>query len=100
MLLLWLHLGLFAVVCVALFPPPHSVFLSWLAGWSLVCVLLFLRRWSALMGWLSVLQCAFWGFLPLLTLIHHFPLSRLSVTPRTARPRALQPLYGSFEQRK
>ena len=27
MLLLWLHLGLLDVVCGALFPPPHSVFL-------------------------------------------------------------------------
>ena len=45
-------------------------FLSWLAAWGLVCVLLFLRCWSALMGQLSVLECAFWGFLLSLALLH------------------------------
>ena len=55
-------------------------FLSWLAACGVVCVLLFLHRWSALVGWLSVLECAFWGFLPLFTQLHLFPLSRLSVT--------------------
>ena len=58
----------------------HSVFLM-LAPWGLVCVLLFLHRWSALAGWLSVLECAFWGFLPLFALLHLFPLFRLFVTP-------------------
>ena len=78
MLLLWLHLGLFAVECVALFLPPQCAFG---VAWGVVCVLLFLHRWSALVGWLSVLECALWGFLPLFTLLHLFPLSRLCNTP-------------------
>ena len=32
------------------------------------------------MGRLSVLECAFWGFLPLFALLHLFPLLRLFVT--------------------
>ena len=83
MLLLWLHLGLFDVgVCCSV--PATSVrircLLSWLAAWGLVCVLLFLHCWSALVGWLSVLECAFWGFLPLFALLHLFPVFRLFVT--------------------
>ena len=81
--MLWMHLGLFDVVCVALSPPPQCTFgvscRGWLL-WGLVCVLLFLHRWSALVGWLSVLECAFWGFLPLFALLHLFPLFRLFVT--------------------
>ena len=57
----------------------HSV--SWLAAWGVVCVLLFLHRWSALVGWLSVLECAFWGVLPLFGLLHLFSLLCLFVTP-------------------
>ena len=38
-------------------------FLSLPAVWGLVRVLLFLCCWSALVGRLSVLECAFWGFL-------------------------------------
>ena len=45
-------------------------FLSWLAAWGLVCVLLFLHFLSTLVGWLCVLECAFWGFLPLFALLH------------------------------
>ena len=33
--------------------------------------------WSALVGRLSVLECAFWGFLLLFALLHLFPLLRL-----------------------
>ena len=36
--------------------------------------------WSALVGRLSVLECAFWGFLLLFALLHLFPLLRLFVT--------------------
>ena len=35
MLLLWLHLGLFDVVCVALFPPPQCAFGVSCRGWLL-----------------------------------------------------------------
>ena len=42
----------------------------------LVRVLPFLCCWSVLAGRLSVLECAFWGFL----LLHRFPLLRLLVT--------------------
>ena len=55
-------------------------FLSWLAVWGLVCVLLSLHRWSALVGWLSVLECTFWGFLPLFALLHLFPRSYYNET--------------------
>ena len=48
-------------------------------------VLLFLRCWSALVGWLSVLECAFRGFLPLFVLLHLLPLFRLFVTKRCNR---------------
>ena len=71
----------------------HSV--SWLAAWGVVCVLLFLHRWSALVGWLSVLECAFWGFLPMFTLLHLFPLSRLSVTHLLARAAGCQVSQGA-----
>ena len=54
MLLLWLHLGLFHVVCVALFPPPQCAF--------------------------GVSCRAFWGFLPLFALLHLFPF--VAVTKR------------------
>ena len=39
-----------------------------------------LQTQPALVGWLSVLECAFWGFLPLFALLHLFPLFRLFVT--------------------
>ena len=83
MLLLWLHLGLFDMVCVALDPLPQFAFGFSCRGWppwGLVCVLLLLHRCSALVGWLSVLECAFWGFLPLFALLHLFPQFRLFVT--------------------
>ena len=76
MLSLWLHLGLIDVVCVALFPPPQCAFgvscRGWLLGALFACSC-FCIRWSALMGWLSVLECAFWGSLPLFALLHLFP---------------------------
>ena len=53
------------------------------AAAGLVCVLPFLCCWSALAGWLSVLECAFWGFLLLFALLHLFPLMRLFVTWET-----------------
>ena len=78
----WCHafalVALLAVCCcVCCSVPAASVripcFLSWPAAWGVVCVLLFLHRWFALMGWLSVLECAFGGFLPLFTLLQLFP---------------------------
>ena len=44
-------------------------------------------------GWLSVLECAFWGFLLLFALLHLFPLLRLFVTTATTE------VYGSFPQK-
>ena len=55
-------------------------FLSWLAAWGLVCELRFLHCLSVLVGWLSILKCAFWGFLSLFALLRLFPLFRLFVT--------------------
>ena len=70
--------------CVCYFvsaaPVRVGCFLSLLAAWGLVCVLPFLRCWSALVGRLSVLECAFWGFLLSFVLLHLFPLLRLFVT--------------------
>ena len=71
-------------------------FLSWLAAWGLVCVLLFLHRLSVLMGWLSVLECAFRGFLPLFALLHLFTLFRLFVTFRKTRKRKELVLHQIF----
>ena len=48
--------------------------------WDLFRVLSFLCCWVALVGRLSVLGCAFWGFLLLFALLHLFPLLRLFVT--------------------
>ena len=59
-------------------------FLSSPAVLGLVRVLPFKCRCSALVGWLSVLQCAFWGFLLLFALLHLFPLLRLYVTQTRA----------------
>ena len=74
--------------CVCCSVPAASgriwCFLSWLPAWGHVCVLLFLHRWSALVGWLSVLECTFWGFLPLFALLHLFPLFHLFVTSISA----------------
>ena len=50
------------------------------AIWGLDRVLPFLCCWAALVGRLSVLECAFWGFLLLFALLHLFPLVRLFVT--------------------
>ena len=50
------------------------------AVWGLVRVLPFLCCWSALVGRLSVLECAFSGFLLLFALLHLFPLLRLFLT--------------------
>ena len=55
-------------------------FLSSPAVWGLVRVLPFLCCWSALEGRISILECAFWGFLLLFALLHLFPLLRLFVT--------------------
>ena len=61
MLLLQLHLGLFDVVCVALFPPPQCAFgvscRGWLLGALFVCSCSCIV--GPLAGWLSVLECAF-----------------------------------------
>ena len=71
-------------MCVALIvsaaPVRVGCFLSSPAVWGLVSVLPFLCCWSALVGGLSVLECAFWGFLLLFALLHLFPLLRLFVT--------------------
>ena len=83
MLLIRLQSGLLGAVCVALFPPLQCALgvscRCWLLG-ALFCVLLFLRCWFALVGRLSVLECAFEGFLLLFVLLHIFPLLRLVVT--------------------
>ena len=50
------------------------------AGWGLVRALPFLCCLSALVDRLSVLGCAFWGFLLLFELLHLFPLLRLFVS--------------------
>ena len=86
---MWLHSGLLGAVCVVrLFPPTPRVgcFLSPPAFWGLVRVLPFLCCWSALVDRLSVLECAFWGFLLLFALLHLFPLLRLVVTLGAAPP--------------
>ena len=73
MLLLWLHLELFHVVCVALFPPPQCAFGVSCRGWLLGA--LFVSSYSCVVGprsWAGF--CAFWGFLPLFALFHLFPL--------------------------
>ena len=73
MLLLWLHLGLFDVVCVALFRPPQCAFGVSCRGWLLGA--LFVSSYSCVVGprsWAGF--CAFWGFLPLFALFHLFPL--------------------------
>ena len=70
--------------CVCCFvsaaPVRVGCFLSLLAAWGLVCVLQFLCCWSALVGRMSVLECAFWGFLLSFALLHLFPLLHLFVT--------------------
>ena len=58
-------------------------FLSSPAVWGLVRVLPFLCCWSALEGRISILECAFWGFLLLFALLHLFPLLSLVVTYST-----------------
>ena len=61
--------------------PVHvGCFLSSPALWGLVRVLPFLCCWSALMGRLSILECAFWGFLLLFALLHLFTPLRHFVT--------------------
>ena len=84
MLFIWLRSGLLGAVCAALFVSAASVRIGcfWLslAVWGLVRVLPLLCCWSALVGRLSVLECAFWGFLLLFALLHLFPLLRLFVT--------------------
>ena len=63
--------------CVALFvsaaPVRVGCFLPSPAVWGLFRVLPFFCCWSALVGWLSVLECAFWGFLLLFALLYLFP---------------------------
>ena len=58
MLLLWLHSGLFAVVCVALFPPPQCAFgvscRGWLLGALFVCSCYYIvgpRSWASFSSW-------------------------------------------------
>ena len=69
-------------VCCFVSNAPVGCFLSLRAAWGLVRVLPFLCCWSALTGRLSVLECAFWGFLLLFALLHPFPLLRVFVTSR------------------
>ena len=65
----------------AFFPRTGVRFvLLWLAAWGLASLIPFLCFWSALMDRISVLECAFWGFLLLFALLHLFPLLRLFVT--------------------
>ena len=62
---------------VSAVPVRVGCLLSSPAVWGLVRVLPFLCCWSALVDRLSVLECAFWGFLLLFALLHLFPLLRL-----------------------
>ena len=78
-----LHSGLFGAVSCFVSAAPVCVgcilpFAGYLGPCSCASVLC---CWSALIGWLSVLECAFWGFLLLLALLHLFPLLCLFVTP-------------------
>ena len=75
----------------------HRCFLSSPAVWGLVRVLSFSCCWSALVGRLSVLECAFWGFLLLFALLHLFPLLRLFATPYTSNIHLHISLYPKLQ---
>ena len=85
LLIRW-HSGLFGAVCVALFPPLQCMLgascCCRLVGALFVCFrfcLVGLHSW----GWLSVLGCAFWGFLLSFAPLHLSPLLRFVVTDVT-----------------